>query len=99
MKKTAPKITLEELAEMVLNQTATLDTFVTMVASRFDRVDNRFKLYQDETNGNFKKVDENLQTIRQDLLRQGDRFVSEDKFEAHVARFNTLEEKFKAKIK
>ena len=99
-------MTLEKLAEMISSQDSTISTLdstittlATIMAKRFDTIENKFDTFQSETKDNFEKVEQNFEKIRGDMLNQGDKFVAHSTFEAHVARFNVLEEKVKAKIK
>lgn len=88
MKKAAPKMTLEKLAMMV--------------AGGFARIEERFATKGEVTEGfksidkRFEKIDKDLQMIRGEILKQGDKFVSQDVFNS---RISALETKVKAKAR
>jgi hypothetical protein len=73
-------------------QDENLEKLAMMVANGFARVDGRFA----DVDSRFEKVDQSLQAIRGDMLRQGDRFVSQEAFNVRVS---ALEGKVKAKTK
>lgn len=63
----------------------TLEKLAMMVANGFTRVDEKFE-----------KIDKDLQSIRGDILKQHDKFVSQEVF---TSRISALETRVKAKAK
>ena len=65
------------------------------VEEKFKEIDENFK----KVDKRFNDVDENFKKVRCDILDQGDRLVPKNEFDAHINRFNSLEEKVKTKAK
>lgn len=84
MKKAAPKMTLEKLAMMVAGGFARIDERMETMTTKAD-MDKRFE-----------KIEKDLQGIRGEILKQGDKFVSQESLNS---RISALETRVKAKAK
>ena len=64
-----------------------------MVAKGFEGVDQRFEKVEKR----LIDLDENIKSIRRDVLDIGDRFVSRYEFDSLLIRFDRLKQKLKGK--